>query len=278
MENKNPLNELEAKIQEHHLIVSEITNNTVYAAQKRFEDAGGCMSCRGRGWVVTWDTMDSMTGCYHESGPCENDNCTRETRAKSGLLPRNTKYDNFHHGSKWVPQYTDEENKAISHANRKISDLRYKAREARDDWETLKKGKLVKIEKKGRGRNSKAVGTIGILQSVFYNSWGTQKLCLIDKEGNKHWTTGKSVVIVDPSPSSEWSDILSKPADDSIPFIGVVKHLPGSGKSALIRFTNGKEAWIPFSQCPSAKGSKKGDTITIYVPKWLAEKNGLTNK
>ena len=29
---------------------------------QRFEDANGCTRCRGRGWVVTWDTMDILDG------------------------------------------------------------------------------------------------------------------------------------------------------------------------------------------------------------------------
>ena len=29
---------------------------------QRFEDANGCKRCRGRGWVVTWDTMDILDG------------------------------------------------------------------------------------------------------------------------------------------------------------------------------------------------------------------------
>ena len=29
-------------------------------AEKSFADAGGCDRCRGRGWVVTWDTLDCV--------------------------------------------------------------------------------------------------------------------------------------------------------------------------------------------------------------------------
>ena len=277
MDNKNPLEALTSQKAAQKKIIDDLYFHKKDEAQKQFDDADGCKSCRGRGWVVTWDTMDSMSGCYHESGPCENDGCTPKTRSASGLLPQNNKYDGFHHGSRWEPAYTADEQKLISDAHLNVGNLTYKIQEATQRWETLKKGKLVEIVKKGRGRNSKAVGTIGMLQSVFYNNWGTQKLCLIDKDGNKHWTTGKSVVIIDPSPSSEWSDILSKPAEDSIPFIGVVKHVARSGKSALLKLTNGKEVWLPLSQCPSVKGSKKGDTITVYVPKWLADKNNLTS-
>ena len=71
-------------------------------AYENFEKRGGCTRCRGRGWVLTWDTMDSMTGCYAEYGPCDNEDCTHETRAKSGLMPANNKYDGFNQNSTWT--------------------------------------------------------------------------------------------------------------------------------------------------------------------------------
>ena len=71
-------------------------------AEAKYEKNGGCSKCRGRGWVVAWDTMDSMTGCYAEYGPCDKEACTPATRSKSGLMPVNTKYDGFNHGSTWT--------------------------------------------------------------------------------------------------------------------------------------------------------------------------------
>lgn len=71
-------------------------------AFENFEKRGGCARCRGRGWVLTWDTMDSMTGCYAEYGPCDNEECTADGRAKSGLLPANNKYDGFNRNSTWT--------------------------------------------------------------------------------------------------------------------------------------------------------------------------------
>jgi hypothetical protein len=59
-----------------------------------FEAAGGCDACNGRGWVVTWDTMDSMSGCYAEYGTCPNPLCTEATRKATGLCRSFvTKYD-----------------------------------------------------------------------------------------------------------------------------------------------------------------------------------------
>lgn len=58
-----------------------------------WEAAGGCETCRGRGWIVTWDTMDSLSGCYAEYGGCPAEGCTEETRAATGLKPGGNKYD-----------------------------------------------------------------------------------------------------------------------------------------------------------------------------------------
>lgn len=61
---------------------------------KSFETSGGCYRCRGRGWVVIWDTLDYMDGSAADYGPCPNVDCTPETRTKSGLHPSyDRKYD-----------------------------------------------------------------------------------------------------------------------------------------------------------------------------------------
>lgn len=61
-----------------------------------FRQRGGCEVCRGRGWVVTWDTLDMLDGSCHTSQPCPEPKCTPETRCRSGLKPDNNKYDKFH--------------------------------------------------------------------------------------------------------------------------------------------------------------------------------------
>lgn len=60
---------------------------------KEFEARGGCQTCHGRGWIVTWDTMDSMSGCYAEYGSCSNPACTEATRKVSGMHPEMSRYD-----------------------------------------------------------------------------------------------------------------------------------------------------------------------------------------
>lgn len=86
--------ELESEVKKLSEFVNAIREDVIASLKKTFEAAGGCKSCRGRGWVVVWDTLDMMDGSCAEYGPCPNAECTEESRAKSGLYPEwNSKYD-----------------------------------------------------------------------------------------------------------------------------------------------------------------------------------------
>ena len=62
--------------------------------QESFDANNGCKRCNGRGWIVTWDTLDCMDGSYAEYAHCPEQGCTVETRRTSGLAPREpSKYD-----------------------------------------------------------------------------------------------------------------------------------------------------------------------------------------
>lgn len=67
----------------------------------QFNKAGGCKVCGGRGWIVTWDTMDYMDGSCAEYGICTNSQCTEASRKRTGCFPKESKYDKFRKG------YTD---------------------------------------------------------------------------------------------------------------------------------------------------------------------------
>lgn len=47
----------------------EITR-VMSARSDEFAAKGGCDACDGRGWIVAWDTMDSMSGAYADIGVC----------------------------------------------------------------------------------------------------------------------------------------------------------------------------------------------------------------
>ena len=84
------MNELGKLLALHLASIRDIVN-------AHFAANDGCTKCGGRGWVVVWDTMDSMSGCYAEYGGCPDEKCTEETRAKSGTIVYNhhSKYDNL---------------------------------------------------------------------------------------------------------------------------------------------------------------------------------------
>ena len=81
------------ELKELRLLVEQHTDAINNRLVQTFEANNGCEQCRGRGWIVVWDTLDSLSGCYAEYGSCTNEKCTPESRAKSGLHPRYSKYD-----------------------------------------------------------------------------------------------------------------------------------------------------------------------------------------
>lgn len=80
------LHEFYRMLDVHRTQIKELIHSTFVAN-------GGCGRCHGRGWVVTWDTMDCMDGSYAEYGTCPESGCTAETRTKSGLDSTWSKYD-----------------------------------------------------------------------------------------------------------------------------------------------------------------------------------------
>lgn len=57
-----------------------------------------------------------------------------------------------------------------------------------------------------------------------------------------------------------------------------IKAKPLGKKAFMVENLDGKDVWLPYSQC-TTNGDwdevERGDTIVITIPDWLAEKNGL---
>jgi hypothetical protein len=87
------ITELEEAARDHRALVSVAQRSLYEKLEREFKANDGCSTCRGRGWIVVWDTMDSPSGCYAEYGNCTNPKCTLASRKKSGLHPHMTKYD-----------------------------------------------------------------------------------------------------------------------------------------------------------------------------------------
>ena len=62
---------------------------------EEFAAAKGCLRCRGRGWVVVWDTLDSLSGCYAEYGSCPDTETNPEAHGPDAPVDHSklTKYD-----------------------------------------------------------------------------------------------------------------------------------------------------------------------------------------
>lgn len=173
-------------------VICELREGMIAKIKKMIHESwlarGGCEKCNGRGWIVTWDTMDSMTGCYAEYGKCPNEKCTTSTvgadlsyhdkyddqKGPGNLLPKSQEYKTL-----IVP--LDEQIAAI---NARIADLERKY--------TPDKGSYVKVLK---GRKVK-IGTEGVVVGFHDNAWG-RKCGIKDNTGTVHWTSTDNVCVID---------------------------------------------------------------------------------
>ena len=248
---------------------------------QRFEDANGCTRCRGRGWVVTWDTMDILDGSAAAYGDCPEKSCTSETRQASGFYPENTRYD-YNRRSCWQHFHDMSEaerdewfgiDPQVIVLNKKYNDVEMSARPT--------KGKLVEVIAKSRARNCAAVGVVGKVFWYGCNDWGTIKVGIMDTDGNKHYTTEKSVTVLKQQAGKKYDQTY----EDQYPLL--CKVVRKSNKAICVmtpgasKFTGGE--WIPWSQILNAdqvrkqleaKLLKDGRAATVMLPPWLARKKG----
>ncbi len=149
---------------------------------------GGCATCRGRGWVVAWDTLDSMTGCYADYTKCPNENCTASTVGPDAS--QHNKYDDERGVGSLFEKTAEYENivrpldERLADANVELNDLQMRY--------ALDKGAFVEV-KKGR---KVPIGTTGVVVGFSSNQWGT-KCCIKDANGKVHWTSTDNVCVID---------------------------------------------------------------------------------
>ena len=281
MEIADRTNELTDSLREIEINLQGLEREVRANALLSFTEAGGCEKCRGRGWIVTWDTMDSMSGCYHESTTCTEEGCTSESRLASGLHPKNTKYDGFHINSKWEPAHSSEDLSRRKFWEAEIHRLRMEIDEERTRF-TPAAGKIIKTVKSGRGpkKNRVPIGIVGLVKKSFMNNWGATKLIVIDKDGQKWWPKAEHVIVIDPDPDMKPWDELERAERQTTgyPVIATIKKNARSGRASFIRTTMGVEMWVPTSQAEELKGVKVGQTLSIMLPMWLALEKNLVPK
>ena len=270
---------LQERISHHTCRVDEIESSVLQRALKEFSNASGCTDCRGRGWIVTWDTMDTMSGGYHESATCNAcDGAGRTTPGPKVLMPENTKYDSFRRGSLWIPCYTENERDERESLVFEIERLYREVESEKERWKPAP-GKLVKVEKPGRGRKDRRVpvGVSGLVKKMWTKAWGTLKILIVDKHGQTWWPSASQIVVYDPEPDTKfWNSLEKKDREENgLPAVVTIQRI--SRKAALVKTTTGVEFWIPLSQVPEIKQLSMGQTASIMLPMWLAKQKGLVH-
>ena len=139
---------------------------------------------------------------------------------------------------------------------------------------------MVRVIKSGRGPKARRVpvGTEGLVKKLHVNDWGTTKAIVVDADGKQWWPTITQIIVVDPEPDmNEWNkrDVQSR-EKTGFPIVVTVKKK--TSRAVLVRTTTSKEIWIPFSQVPELRFSNERQTLSVSVPMWIAEKNGLVTR
>ena len=273
---KNRTEEITKELGKVNAEISDFKQSNIEDSLQRFHEAGGCDSCRGRGWIVTWDTLDCVQGSYAQYGACPEEECTPKTREKSGLSPVNRKHDRWNSNSTWSATHTPEEARQLEDLLERQRNLSCDKTRELARW-MPSEGKLVKIVSGGRGKIERRpkVGAVGIVIKKFNNNFGTEKLIILDKDGTKHWASVSLVSVVDPEPDSRAFDKIMKAEREknSVPIIVTVTKK--TGKAAFIKTTTGKETWVPFSQVPTLAKASLGSTVSALIPMWLVNQKQL---
>jgi len=306
----NRTEELRKELKEASKAYYDLVGAHYNEAMQRFESLGGCPICRGRGWVVVWDTLDSMfmSGCYHESDRCPRDplysqkkrdsnwwqerhadhadTCTVETRRASGLSPENTKYDTHHARATWHPtgEQEDEQRKLFEVMRNVERDL--DAEVAR--W-SFRKGVLVEVvSQRARGRNRLPLGTRGVIKAIPRTQWGIKYILRLPN-GDEVWTTDTDLQVIDPEP-----DLVALGFETKVGFPCLSTFKGWSKSGASVKVTNllaGKDVWMPISQINDVQVHENDEwvdvdldnvqvdqTIVLFVDRWLAVEKGFAAK
>jgi hypothetical protein len=169
----------------------------VEALNSAFKLAGGCECCGGRGWVVVWDTMDSLSGCYAEYGACTAEGCTEAKRAQTGLnLATHSKYDSNRGLS--IAKLRSESpvwSVLVTPYETILADLETQAR----DLDL--RGKVVKGSKVVIKRGKTEVGKVGVVAYIKGGEWGDKVLIKDedrwqDRAADGVWTYAKNVEVL----------------------------------------------------------------------------------
>ena len=149
------------------------------------------------------------------------------------------------------------------------------------------KGKIVHVVKKSRLKWRPAPENIkGYVVSAYTNSWGTEKLVIIDLAGTEYCTTLNCIKLASHQDNSLFKPALRKWITDThVPVVFETTIVPSNPvkKAICCRFINKKEeSWVPLSvikdeNCNqvSLTSYEVNQCYSGYIPLWTAKKVGL---
>ena len=162
--------------------------------QAEFDAAGGCERCRGRGWVVTWDTLDMMDGGMATYGPCPETEANPDAHGEGAPFNHATgnKYDRWNQ-SKPTLEQTEDEQKTRAQLGSAVDDARRTLQFA-EHAATPALGKSVRVIK---GRKV-AKGTEGRVFWTGQDSYrpGAFRVGLETADGSRVFTAGTNVEVI----------------------------------------------------------------------------------
>jgi hypothetical protein len=190
------LEDCEIAVKYQRTVVYELEEASKIVQRAAWTARGGCARCGGRGWVVTFDTMDSMSGCYAEYGACPEPLCTEEFRKLTGMDPSyRSKYDERRHTadfSSYISTPEILEARALLKEVVEICNIALAAAK-------VEKGRTVRVVK---GRKV-AKGTVGEVIWLGQGGFGqgsyragAGRIGLKDSTGTVHWTSESNVEVV----------------------------------------------------------------------------------
>ncbi len=230
----------------------------------------GCNPCRGRGWVVVWDTLDCLDGSCAETQTC------RACGGRKGVLhPQNNKYDRWHVGSTWECPETQD----IVAAKAAISSAEYALSKEQDRWK-VKPGCIVAPARKS---TAKGALPLGVEATVIKFCENPNKVWVKDAGGQSYWPTVGSLRVACPKDSAHGFAPAPAPApvkakENDVPQTFKVKVGKKTEKAALVTLVRdgtfaSEQVWLPYSQVPALQGLS-GDAV-ISIPDWLVKAKGI---
>jgi hypothetical protein len=249
--------------------IKELSDVLRRVQMEAFIAATGCDRCRGRGWVVVWDTLDCMDGSMHESELCPDcGGAGRMTPGERVLSPVGLKHDKFHVFSVWEPVSPELTTlrKEREKVERELMD--YKAR-----W-AVHAGCIVQA-----ARDSRAKGALprGIEARVvkLCNSRYDVKWYVVDRNGESFFPIEHTLEVIAPSNDEyarSWSQTDAQPISVRV----TVRRLTDKAAFVELVANPSVQHWLPFSAVPGLP-RRYGETAEVSIPGWMAEARGLTS-